>query len=145
MTPIEVAISQIGVEEEPHGSNWGDKVEEYLASVGIHFPASWCMAFVYWCHQKALGANNPLIKTGGVLYAWNNTDPKMKFKEPKVGDIFIMDFGHGKGHTGIIERIEGDKLYTIEGNTNDEGVREGYEVCRRIRITKYCKGFIRRV
>jgi hypothetical protein len=36
-------------------------------------------------------------------------------------------------HTGIIVSAEDDVFYTIEGNTNDDGNREGYEVCRRIR------------
>ncbi len=36
-------------------------------------------------------------------------------------------------HTGIVLSAEGDVLKTIEGNTNDDGSREGYEVCRRIR------------
>lgn len=143
MTPIEIAITQLGKEEEPKGSNWGNDIEKYLNSVGIDFPASWCMAFVYWCHHEALGVFNPLVRTGGVLAQWNKVHPNMKFTTPQVGDVFIMDYGKGLGHTGIVERIEGDKLFTIEGNTNDEGSREGYEVCRRIRKVSQCKGFIR--
>lgn len=36
-------------------------------------------------------------------------------------------------HTGIVVRVEKDVFHTIEGNTNDAGEREGYEVCARIR------------
>ncbi len=36
-------------------------------------------------------------------------------------------------HTGIVIDVEDDVFHTIEGNTNDEGSREGYEVCKRIR------------
>lgn len=37
-------------------------------------------------------------------------------------------------HAGIVVRVEDDGvLSTIEGNTNDEGSREGYEVCARMR------------
>jgi hypothetical protein len=38
-------------------------------------------------------------------------------------------------HTGIVIDIDIVKgtFYTIEGNTNDEGNREGYEVCKRTR------------
>jgi len=43
---LEVAKTQLGVEESPRGSNWGFSVQVYLKSVGITFPASWCMAFV---------------------------------------------------------------------------------------------------
>ena len=54
-----------------------------------------------------------------------------------------MDFGNGLGHTGIIESIKEDILYTIEGNTNDTGSREGYEVCRRTRKKSAIKGYLR--
>ena len=36
-------------------------------------------------------------------------------------------------HTGIVVDTEDSVFLTIEGNTNDEGSREGYEVCSRIR------------
>ena len=36
-------------------------------------------------------------------------------------------------HTGIVLKADEDVFHTIEGNTNDEGSREGYEVCKRIR------------
>jgi len=139
------AITQLGKKEEPIGSNWGTPVKDYLKSVGINFPASWCMAFVYWCYNNSLneGEVNPLIKTGGVLAHWNKADNKYKAEEPKVGDIFIMDFGKGLGHTGIIEKMDGNNLYTIEANTNDDGSREGYKVCRRVRKKSKIKGYLR--
>lgn len=128
-------------QENPKGSNWGHPVQDYLASVDIFFPASWCMAFLYWCFKDAagqLGLQNPLIKTGGVLAQWHGQDPKHQVPvfQAKVepGDIFIMDLGHGLGHTGIVESFTpGGMLNTIEGNTNDTGSREGYEVVRKIR------------
>jgi hypothetical protein len=39
-------------------------------------------------------------------------------------------------HTGIVIAFHDDCMTTIEGNTNDEGAREGYEVCQRIRSYK---------
>jgi hypothetical protein len=139
MQLLKIAQSQIGVEEKPRGSNWGEPVQTYLKSVGINFPASWCMAFVYWCHREA---GLPAIKTGGVLAAWNK-GKQYRVTEPQPGDVFIMDYGKGLGHTGIIERVEGEILHTIEGNTNDTGSREGYEVCRKIRNVKKIKGYLR--
>src|ERR1041385_8749080 len=98
---LHVAETQIGLEEKPRGSNWGHPVQDYLDSVGIHFPASWCMAFIYWCFREAsrqLEVGNPLIKTGGVLNAYY-TDARHHVSSPQAGDIFIMDFGNGFGHT----------------------------------------------
>lgn len=143
MNYLQTAISQIGKEEIPRGSNWGEHVQKYLASVGITFPASWCMAFVYWCVEQDIPINH-LIKTGGVLAQWNQIDPKYKHTDPQPGDIFIMDFGNGHGHTGFVESVEGDIIQTIEGNASPEnGGREGYTVCRKERKIVSCKGFIR--
>lgn len=140
---IQVAIGELGKHEEPKGSNWGTDVQKYLASVGIDFPAAWCAAFVFWCAQEALGNKNMLIKTGGVLYQWNNISSRLKTQAPEPGDIFIMDFGKGLGHCGIIEKVSADMLTTIEGNTNNDGSREGWEVERKVRNVKSCIGFIR--
>lgn len=140
---LEIAKTQIGKEEVPRGSNWGDDVQKYLNSVGINFPASWCMAFVFWCLKQA-GMTTELPKTGGVLAMWNTCNPMFHSKTPKVGSIIIFDHGKGLGHTGIVESIDGDKLHTIEGNTNNNGSREGFAVERKIRSMsdKTLKGFI---
>jgi hypothetical protein len=144
---IEIAISQLGKQEVPHGSNWGEPVKTYLASVGINFPAPWCMAFVHWCFDQAahqMGVPNPLFRTGGVLDHWNRRRSQVGHVQGfQRGDIFIMDHGKGLGHTGIIESVEGNTLHTIEGNTNDTGSREGYEVCRKTRPQSSIIGVLR--
>jgi len=142
---LTIAIGQVGQKENPLGSNWGHPVQDYLASIGIHFPASWCMAFVYWCFDHAAGQlaqPNPLFKTGGVLTQWTNRPLNRIIvaapaNPPKPGDIFIMDLGKGLGHTGIVELLGADgSLHTIEGNTNDSGSREGIEVAKKVRNNK---------
>lgn len=148
---LEVAKTQIGQEEHPKGSNWGTPVKDYLHSVGIDFPASWCAAFVYWCYERAAAkrlemvpyAKNPLAKTGGVLRHWNERPGNRITGTPQAGDIFIMDFGKGLGHTGFVKAVDGLNVHTIEGNSNDTGSREGFEVCERVRPISKMKGFLR--
>jgi hypothetical protein len=140
---LKVAQSQVGEMEKPLGSNWGMPVQEYLASVGITEPASWCMAFVYWCFGtacKKLGISpDPLTCTGSVVHAWNVAYPEHKSNDtpgfvPQPGDIFIMEFSPTAGHTGIVESIDPDgTLHTIEGNTDDTGSPQGIGVYRRTR------------
>ena len=143
---IAIAATQLGVEEIPRGSNAGEDVEKYLKSVGLGKGNAWCMAFVYWCTQQAsakTGIANPLKKTAGVMAQWNER-PALRKSAPQAGDVFILDHGAGKGHTGFVEKVLANGTFqTIEGNTNDEGSREGYEVCRRVRKTISCKGFLR--
>jgi len=142
---ILTAITQIGVQEIPKGSNKGVDVEKYLKSVGLGGGYSWCMAFAYWNVQQAstkLGIKNPLFKTAGVMAQWN-LSPQLHSVVPQAGYLFILDEGKGLGHTGLVEYVVGDTIHTIEGNTNDDGSREGYEVCRRVRKTSSCKGFLK--
>ncbi|MEO9257450.1 MAG: CHAP domain-containing protein [Crocinitomicaceae bacterium] len=142
---ITIAITQLGVTEVPLGSNAGPDVEKYLKSVGLGKGYSWCMAFVYWVVSNAAKESfkeTKLKKTAGVLDQWNSR-PGLRLTTPVPGCIFIMDFGHGQGHTGIVEKVlQNGMITTIEGNTNDDGSREGIEVCRRTRNVKNCKGFL---
>ena len=145
---LSIAKSQLGFSEEPKGSNKGPHIKKYLNSVGLDEGYSWCMAFVYWCTNEAAkeqGVPNPLVKTAGVLAQWNKIPKSMKFTTPQAGDIFIMDFGGGKGHTGFVTSVKDGVIQTIEGNSNDDGSREGYEVCRKPNGRKIgsIKGYIR--
>lgn len=145
---LEIAITQIGQKEKPIGSNWGHPVQDYLASVGIHFAASWCFAFVYWCFRQAaeeLNVINLCPKTGGVLNAWRLGVKFRVIATPQPGDIFIMDLGHGLGHAGIVEENGSDGIHvnTIDGNTNDNGSREGIEVERKVRPKGKMLGYLR--
>lgn len=140
MKVLEVAQSQVGVQEHPKGSNKGEQVEKYLSAVGLPGGYSWCMAFVQWCFKEA-SIKFPFV-SAGVLSVWAHT-LSYHTLNPKPGDVFIMEFAHGLGHTGIVESIEGDFIHTIEGNTNDDGSREGYEVARRKRNKSSILGYIR--
>jgi hypothetical protein len=143
---LSIARSQLGISEEPKGSNKGHQVETYLASVGLPGGFPWCMAFVYWCVNQCSAeakTKNPLKKTGGVLDQWQSMPADCKSKTPAPGDVFIMRFGHGTGHTGFVEKVDGQLIHTIEGNTNDDGSREGYEVARRIRPASFITGYIK--
>ncbi len=117
---LNIALSQNGVSEQPKGSNGGPEVTQYLKSVGMGAGNAWCMAFVYWCVNKAaadLGRKNPLVKTAGVMLQYNSTSLRKLPKTAKniqPGDIFIMQFGHGTGHTGFVKEVKNGLVYTIE-------------------------------
>lgn len=150
------AIGQIGVHEIPIGSNWGPEIQIYLNAVGVEFPASWCMAFVYYCvvHSGMEDLTDklilpiPLYRSPHVLTVWAKTPSKYKMEDiskAKPGDIFIMDFGNGAGHTGFVTNRTDSRILTIEGNSNLDGSREGKQVCRKTngRRISTIKGLIR--
>uniref|UniRef100_UPI0030CA53AE CHAP domain-containing protein n=1 Tax=uncultured Flavobacterium sp. TaxID=165435 RepID=UPI0030CA53AE len=130
-------------------------VNEYLKAIGLNGGYAWCMAFVYWCFEQAakqLNTNNPLVKTGGCLNQWNKTKQLKIVKNDAVnnpnlivpGAVFIISYGNGYGHTGIVESIQGGYVTTIEGNTNNSGSREGIGVFKlhTRKINSINKGFI---
>ena len=145
------------VREVPKDSNCGPQVDQYLKSAGVSPGNSWCCAFVYWCFNEAaknMGCSNPMVKTAGCLDHWNRAPSRgaqyvlasKAIQNPdlvKSGMVFIMDHGGGLGHTGLVEKVEGGLLTTIEGNTDASKTREGGGVYRLTRkIVEINKGFI---
>jgi peptidoglycan hydrolase-like protein with peptidoglycan-binding domain len=143
---IDIAASQIGVLEEPRGSNRGPEVDIYIRTTGLDPAADsypWCVCFLYWVFDQAAkvkGIPNPLPKTAGVISLWNlgrRTEAQVVRKSEataqnvKPGMIFHLDLGNGKGHAGLVIGVAGDQIITIEGNTNLGGSRDGYGVFRR--------------
>lgn len=148
---LEIMDTQLFVRELTN-KNDGEEVEAYLKSTGLGKGYPWCMAYVYWGFQNAatqLGRKNPVPKTAGVLDCWQKAKGLYSVKEPEEGDQFIMDFGGGKGHTGMITDVYGKEIYTNEGNTSADPSyagedREGNGVFERIRSIKSInKGFLR--
>ena len=143
---IDIAASQIGVVEQPRGSNRGPEVDVYIRTTGLNpaedsFP--WCVCFLYWVFRQAAkvkGTENPLPKTAGVIALWNlgrHTEAQIVRKSEantetvKPGMIFHLDLGNGKGHAGLVVEVRGDRIITIEGNTNPGGSSDGFGVFRR--------------
>ncbi|MBA3828686.1 MAG: CHAP domain-containing protein [Taibaiella sp.] len=157
MHALNIAQGQLGQSEQPIGSNSGPMVDAYLAATGLRPGYAWCQSFVYWCYQQAamqLHQTNPVRKTAGAMACWYKALPAMRITKPEAlqhplligpGTQFILDYGHGEGHTGIVERTEGLVIHTIEGNSNTDGSREGYEVVRHKRSIddKLLIGFIK--
>lgn len=147
---LQIMNTQLFVREKT-GKNDGKEVEAYLKSIGLGAGYPWCQASVYWCYDlaaKQLSMVNPVPKTGGVLECLRQAKAKgyriiLDPEQYMQGDQFIMDYGGGKGHTGLIEAKVLTNVYTIEGNTNDEGSRDGNGMFERSRAARLFKCAIR--
>ena len=143
---IDIAASQIGVVEQPRGSNRGPEVDVYIRTTGLDpaqdsFP--WCVCFLYWVFDQAAKLKhkeNPLPKTAGVITLWKlgrRTAAQVVRKSEgnaqtvKPGMIFYLDLGGGKGHAGLVIEVRRDHIITIEGDTNQGGASDGFGVFRR--------------
>lgn len=124
--------AQVGTREDPVGSNR----TRYAALAGHTNGAAWCATFLT-AGARVTGLQLP----DGAGSAWT---PSMEaaFKRagrlgrvPKVGAFAFVYFpGLGRvAHVGVVWKVQGDRVYLIEGNTNAAGGREGIEVAKRIR------------
>ncbi len=133
---LTVAISKIGVKEDPLTPNAGKEVNEFLASVKLPPGNSWCAAFGYYCHERSveiLSASfgsklvNPCPRTGSVIRMWELIDDKYKSMTPQRGSLYFVDHGKRHGHMGFVIDPTGP-IEEVSGNTNQEGAREGNAV-----------------
>lgn len=132
--------SQIGVREKT-GTNDGIEVEKYLKHVGLGKGYAWCAAFVSWGYSEANVVNpksawSPaMLPASKVIYQSNHKDKKAT---PGVGDTFGIWFNNLKrvAHVGFVDEwpTSGSYAFTVEGNTNDAGSREGDGVYRKRRL-----------
>lgn len=108
----------------------------------------WCAIFDAWIFMQAFG----LAMAKKLLRHWPYTycpDMKRYFKlnaNPKVGDIVIFWRGGEFAHTGIVTKVQGDRFWTIEGNTSGASgiIPNGGGVCEKsyynsqLPGTKFC-------
>lgn len=130
-----------GVKEEPLGCDAGNpsrngscgaEVDKYTDSTLEY----WCADFVSWVYKQA-GTPFNGGSSGGWRIAsvdgvkswfkqngtWVDNGPGVK---PNPGDVYTM----GISHTGIVEKVEGDTIYTISGNTATDNTGNGNGVGR---------------
>lgn len=126
---INIAIGEIG-------NNVADKThEKYAIAMGNPTDWAWCGMFVTWCSNQAGFVDS------GIMPSYQHCSVGISFYQgknefhlassgytPKPGDIAFFGNG-GNDHTGIVEKVDANYIYTIEGNTSCEG-----------EATKLCKG-----
>ena len=127
------------------GQNKGPWVRLYMKGhEGPDWP--WCAGFVSFVLKQAsdtIGQQPPIKATFSCdILAASAREKGFFLGESKIqnknqitpGSLFLnRRTSTDWVHTGIVVKADNDFYHTIEGNTNDEGSREGYEVCKRIR------------
>lgn len=140
-----VALRELAANVREEGTNDGPRVRLYLRNAGIAVPAPWCAAFVQFCSDEAaneLLVTNPLdaVKQQALVQSYHNFSASVEWiippAEADVGDLVLYNLGGSRwDHIGIVVVPPGrnQTFVAIEGNTNDDGAREGYEVAMRSR------------
>jgi peptidoglycan hydrolase-like protein with peptidoglycan-binding domain len=145
---IMVSYARQHLREHPReigGQNKGPWVRLYMkGNEGKQWP--WCAGFVSFLLGQAstsLGVDPPFQSTfscsiiaGSARRAGIFLEGTRSMDRSLVtpGAVFLVrGGGTGWAHTGIVAQVKEEVFLSIEGNTNDEGSHEGYEVSSRIR------------
>lgn len=121
---------------------WRDVYPQYQAQ-------AWCACFVSWCIMKTFGLDTAkkLLKHWPYVYCPTLGSLFTKYANPQRGDIVIFYRNGTFAHTGLVTKVEGDKFYTIEGNTSagTSIIANGGGVCAKsyynsnLPGTKFCR------
>ena len=101
--------------------------------------AMWCDVFVDWCFVAAFGPEvgrkmifQPLGSAGaGCSFSLSYYQQAGHFHpgNPAPGDQIFYTYAAGEiSHTGIVEKVDGGSVTTIEGNTSDGVGRRSYNL-----------------
>ncbi len=100
---------------------------------------AYCDVFVDWCFVTTYGYDDALRLLcqperslgAGCTFSlgYYKAKGKLYTKNPKPGDqIFFGSSQSDVDHTGIVEKVDANKVYTIEGNTSDMVARRTYSL-----------------
>ncbi len=98
----------------------------------------WCACFVSWCIEqekdKIVSYNEVEFRFADVNVGWTD-ETKAYFgnetDDPTPGDLIFFDLNGSDGiadHVGFVLRVEGEKIYTVEGNNNKKVVIAEYKI-----------------
>jgi len=123
---VQIALTQVG--------NVGG--QPYWSWYGYNKRVEWCAIFVSWVSNEAGYIEKGIIpKFASCLNGvnWFKAMGQWKNKDyvPKSGDIIFFDWevDGNVNHVGIVEKVENNIIYTIEGNsTNDTCRKKQYQI-----------------
>ena len=142
---IEIARAEVGYMEKKNANNLDDKnanagQNNYTKYARDLYPGlqgqPWCDIFVDWCFVKTFGKAQTL-KLTGPFSAYTPTSAQW-FKDkgqwhsrPKVGDLIFFKNSVRICHIGLVYKVAGNVVYTIEGNTSlgSQVIPNGGSVC----------------
>lgn len=163
----DIAAADVGeAYESPRGSNRGPTLAKFFAADNYEpgprdegYP--WCAAAVCCWVQEFLAdpvakpmfgqIDRPRTAAAFGLIEWGKRAGCLVFTPrqcapgaywPNRGDIVVFEFSH----CGIVDaaaRVPARNFTAIEGNTDSQGSREGWEVAKRPRVFSEVRAFVR--
>jgi hypothetical protein len=141
----EIKVREVG------GNNRGKWVGVFLASVGLDEGYPWCAAAMTFASlvAEAPCPKRPEYNPAAVVgwQRWADDKDLIISGAPRRGDIAMRRTSATTGHIGVVVRVVGNFVYSIEGNTSpgDSGSQaDGGGLYRRVRLRSFWSwGFAR--
>jgi hypothetical protein len=125
---VSLARNEVGVQEEPPGSNNGARISQYRQATAGSGVGPWCSYFTSWAARSAgvpLGDAGQGFGRVDDVWAWAQKSGKAipaVSGPPQPGDLIVWD-----EHIGVVESVDPDgSIHTIEGNSSDSVARRDY-------------------
>jgi hypothetical protein len=119
MRTLQAAQREVGVVEDPPGSNDGARIADYRAAVAGSMPGvPWCAYFLSWAAAQAgvpIGEEGQGYGAVEDVAAWGARTGRLlpPGSLPQPGDVAL----YGGRHIGLVESVRADGgLTTVEGN-----------------------------
>lgn len=119
---LAAARGEVGVTEQPPGSNDAPRIADYRKSTAGSMVAPWCAYFVSWAAREAgapIGDSGQGMGAVSDVWAWAQRSGKAipaGGAPPQPGDLIVWN---GR-HIGIVESVGADgSVHTIEGNSSN--------------------------
>jgi uncharacterized protein YraI len=102
----------------------------------------WCAVFVSWCANQAgiptsVIPKEPAVSNMRAFFEGNGRFRTPNNYTPRAGDVVFVT----SGHVGIVVRVSGNNITTIEGNTHDGNNTNKRGVFQRTRSISSMVGF----
>lgn len=128
---IATAKAEVGYHEGYSGGHWNN-VEKYAGQVpGMSWVSGegqpWCAVFNCWLDVKAglkPDVDFPLTASCDIAGNWFKAQKRWS-SYPAVGAWVFFGTASDLSHTGRVVAYDDTWIWTVEGNTNDSGAREG--------------------
>jgi hypothetical protein len=116
--------SHLGFVEGP-----GDNETPFGRARGANFQP-WCAAFVSYCLNATGTGHGHLVYVPAIVAKYLHEG--RLFTAPQPGDLFCLWFPSKNryAHVGAVEAVDGNFIWTVEGNSNKAGSRTGGSVVR---------------
>ena len=91
---------------------------------------AWCAVYAIWCFVRAFGVDTAMRMLNipkkssaagvGSLAGYLKSAGRFKTANPEPGDLIFFYAANlsSWAHVGLVERVEGGRVYTVEGNTS---------------------------